>query len=67
VASVVLSPKTPINVWKDGLLIIVYYSENTAAYFWSPLSNIIEEKMKRGLSAFSTNLIKKHVDFDIFV
>ena len=38
VSSVVLGAETPINVWEDWLIFEVYYAEDTAAYFYFPLS-----------------------------
>jgi len=60
--SVVLRAETPVHVWKDGLFFEVYCAEDTAAYFRFP-SVDVESREKRGLSAFSTFLAKKHGDF----
>jgi hypothetical protein len=59
VSSVVLGAESPVNVWKYGLLFEVYCAEDTAAYFRSLLS-LLRSREKRGLSAFSTYLAKKH-------
>jgi len=56
VTSVVLAP---VNVWKYRLLFEVYCAEDTAAYFRSLLP-MLRSREKRGLSAFSTSLAKKH-------
>jgi len=37
VTSMVLGAETPVNVWKDGLVLEVYCAEDTAAYFLSLL------------------------------
>jgi hypothetical protein len=62
VASVVLGAETPVHVRKDGLFFEVYCTKDTAAYFRSP-STAVGNREKRGLSAFSTSLAKKHDDF----
>jgi hypothetical protein len=62
VTPVVLSAETPVHVWKHGLLFEVYCAKDTAAYFRVPSADV-ESKEKRGLSAFSTFLAKKHDDF----
>jgi hypothetical protein len=55
----VLGAETPIDVWKDGLALEVYCTEDAAAYFESPLP-MLRSREKTGLSAFSTFLGKKH-------
>jgi hypothetical protein len=37
VSSVVLGAETPVNVWKDWFLFVVYCTEDAAAYFESLL------------------------------
>jgi len=59
VTSVVLGAESPVNVWKYRLLFEVYCAEDTAAYFRSLLP-MLRSREKRGLSAFSTSLAKKH-------
>jgi hypothetical protein len=59
VTSVVLGAETPVNVWEDWFLFEVYCTEDTAAYFYSLLP-MLRSREKRGLSAFSTSLAKKH-------
>jgi hypothetical protein len=65
VASVVLGAETPINVWEDLFLFEVYCTEDAAAYFDSLLS-MVRSREKRGLSAFSTSLAKKHGKGDFY-
>jgi hypothetical protein len=62
VAPVVLGAETPVHVWKHMLLFEVYCAEDTATYFESLLSRC-DNREKRGLSAFSTFLHKKHGEF----
>jgi hypothetical protein len=62
VASVILGAETPVYIWKDWLFFEVYCAEDTAAYFRFPSADV-ESREKGGLSAFSTFLAKKHVDF----
>ena len=38
VSSVVLSAETPVNAWEDWLVFATYYAEDTADYFYFPLS-----------------------------
>jgi len=59
VSSVVLGAESPVNVWKYGLLFEVYCAKDAAAYFRSLLP-LLRSREKRGLSAFSTFLDKKH-------
>jgi len=61
-ASVVLGAETPVHVWEDELFFEVYCAKDTAAYFRFPSADA-ESREKRGLSAFSTFLAKKHGDF----
>ncbi len=61
----VLCPKTPVNVWKDGLVFITYCAKDTATYSWSLLTLNNASSNRGGLSAFSTNLAKKYRFFDI--
>jgi hypothetical protein len=56
--SVVLGAETPVNVWEDCFLFEVYCTEDAAAYFYSLLPMVRNEKT--GLSVFSTFLTKKH-------
>jgi hypothetical protein len=62
VTSVVFSAETPVHIKKDWLFFEVYCTEDTAAYFRFP-STDVESREKRGLSAFSTFSAKKHGDF----
>jgi hypothetical protein len=55
----VLGAETPVNVWKDGLSLEVFCTEDAAAYFKSLLP-MLGSREKTGLSAFSTSLAKKH-------
>jgi hypothetical protein len=64
VTSVVLGAETPVNVWEDWFLFEVYCAEDTAAYFRSLLP-LLRSREKRGLSAFSTFLAKKHGKRDV--
>jgi len=63
VASVILGAETPVNVWEDWFLFEVNRAEDTAAYFDSLLP-LLRSREKRGLSAFSTFLDKKHDNFN---
>jgi hypothetical protein len=65
VASVVLGAESPVNVWKYGLIFEVYCAEDTAAYLDSLLP-MLRSREKRGLSAFSTSLAKKHGKRDFY-
>jgi hypothetical protein len=38
VASVILRPQSPVDVWESGVVFIVYCAKDTAAYLWSLLS-----------------------------
>ena len=38
VSSVVLGAETPVNAWEDWLVFEAYCAEDTAAYFYFPLS-----------------------------
>jgi hypothetical protein len=60
---VVLGAESPVNVWEHGLLFKVFCAEYTAAYFLVSPSADVGSREKRGLSAFSTFLNKKHGDF----
>jgi len=61
----VLGAETPVNVRKDRLVLVVYCTEDTAAYFLSLLTAECGCNEKRGLSAFSTYLSQKHGVFNI--
>lgn len=65
VSSVILSPKPPVNVGKNGLVFVIYCAKDTAAYFWSLLALNTHDSEKGALYAFSTNLAKRHGIFDI--
>jgi hypothetical protein len=60
--TVVLGAESPVHVWKHRLFFEVYCAKDTAAYFRFP-SVDVESREKRGLSALSTFLAKKHGDF----
>jgi hypothetical protein len=60
----VLSAQPPINVWKDRLIFIVYCAKDTTAHF-GPFPRNYACSKRRGLSAFSTYLTKKHGLFNI--
>jgi len=59
-SSVVLGAETPVNEWKDWLVLEVYDAEDTAAYSIIPSTASVREETRRGLYAFSTFLAKKH-------
>jgi hypothetical protein len=46
VASVVLSSKSPVDIGEDGLLIIVYYAKDAAAYFGPSLTAMVKRNGK---------------------
>jgi len=63
---VVLGAETPVNVWKDCFLFVVYCAEDAAAYFDSLLP-MLRSREKTGLSAFGTSLAKKHGKGDFYL
>gem|GEM_PF-1661643 len=65
VTSMVFGSETPINIRKNRLIFIIYYAKDTAAYFRFPSRSKWGCSERRGLSAFSTYLLKKYGVFNI--